>query len=508
MSVEAEQTARFFISYRRSAQQDADLAAYLKAGLEARGHEVFIDTAIQPGADWAVEIDRRIAWCNYLVALLSEDAAQSEMVQGEIRRAHRRRDSDGWPRILPVRVKFDGQLDYELDSYLARTQYLQWASDADSERIIEALLSTIKTPGANEAQDIEPDPWKSLPVTGQKPTPSIDPRLLAPPGSAIRLDNEFYIRRLADGRINAAAQRGGETVVIKGSRQSGKSSLLLRYLQACRDAGRRIALLDLQIFNDQQLDDYPTLLTQIARLAARRLGIRLDAEPQISDQMQLTFFIEDTLIPQTGGPITLAFDEVDRVLGRSYRAGFFSMLRLWYNQRAEPCSAWEHVDLALVISTEPHLLIDSADRSPFNVSLPIELGSFSRQHLDDLNGRYGDALSAPQLDQLHGLLGGHPYLTCLAYFRLLVDPGMSFDELDETAADITGPFGEHLRAKLSWLGRKERLLDALKQVIANRTVPGEDAYLRLRGAGLVARHNGRTVPANLLYARFFRQVRA
>ena len=39
--------------------------------------------------------------------------------------------------------------------------------------------------------------------------------------------------------------------------------------------------------------------------------------------MQLAQFIETTLIPAVGGPITLAFDEVDRVLGRAIRPTSF-----------------------------------------------------------------------------------------------------------------------------------------------------------------------------------------
>ncbi len=503
---EDEWPIRFFISYQRRASQDAGLAGFLQTGLEALGNEVFIDTEIPVGVDWAAEIDRRIAWCDYLVVLLSADAAQSEMVQGEVRRAHRRRGSDGRPHILPVRVKFDGSLDYELDCYLGRTQYTLWKSDDDSERVLKALIADTKNPATRRGQDMEREVSEPPPFAPQKPAPSIDPRLLRAPGGTIRLNSKFYIRRLADDRIEASAQRGDETVVIKGPHQSGKSSLLIRYLKACGDAGRHCALFDFQLLDDQQLNHYPTLLTQIARWAARWLGVHLDTEPNLSDQIQLTYFIEDTLIPMVRGPITLAFDEVDRVLGRPYHADFFSMLRFWHNQRAGPFSAWDKVDLALVISTEPYLLIDCADRSPFNVSPPIELSSFSRQNLDELNARYGGTLSAPQLDQLYRLLGGHPFLTRLAYFRLLVDPAISFDELDERADDISGPFGDHLRAKLSWLGRDNELLGAFKQVITNRTVPNEDTYLRLRGAGLVVRQNGETVPANILYARFFKQV--
>ncbi len=39
----------FFISYRRSADDDRSLASYLKRGLEDRGHEVFIDVGMTIG---------------------------------------------------------------------------------------------------------------------------------------------------------------------------------------------------------------------------------------------------------------------------------------------------------------------------------------------------------------------------------------------------------------------------------------------------------------------------
>ena len=73
-------------------------------------------------------------------------------------------------------------------------------------------------------------------------------------------------------------------MVIKGPGQVGKSSLLIRYLKACADAGRRFALFDFRILEKQQLDDYPTLLTEIAREAAQQLGVQLDIEPDLVDK--------------------------------------------------------------------------------------------------------------------------------------------------------------------------------------------------------------------------------
>lgn len=57
-------------------------------------------------------------------------------------------------------------------------------------------------------------------------------------------------------------------------------------------------------------------------------------------------------------PIVIAFDEVDRVLGRAYQTDFTSLLRVWHERRtARPPTAWARTGLAIVTSTEPYLFI-------------------------------------------------------------------------------------------------------------------------------------------------------
>ncbi|MEM9781895.1 MAG: AAA-like domain-containing protein [Pseudomonadota bacterium] len=496
---------QIFISYRRSAP-DCDLAGFLKAGLEAAGFAVFVDIDIALGANWATEIDHRIAQCDYFVVLISEESVQSEMVQSEVRRAHRRRSRQNRPQILPIRIQFDGPLDYELDYYLASAQYSMWWSEADSETVLQRILKTVSSsPVEPAAEDAGADADLSSPVS-TRPAPAPDPRLLQAPGGSLSASDKFYIRRLADARIEATAARSGETIVIRGPRQVGKSSLLIQYLQACANAGRRIVFFDLQVLTDQQVDDCSALLTSIAHTVSRRLGVRPDPKLRLHEPIQLTNFIDDRLLPQVDGPVVLAFDEVDRLLGRPYQSDFFSMLRYWHNKRAEPMSLWDTLDIALVISTEPYLLIDSADRSPFNVAVPIELSGFSRAEVGEMNDRHDGFLSSDEVDQLFELLRGHPYLTRLAYFRMLVDPKMSFEELDDRAAESTGPFSDHLRAKLFWIGRNPDLLKAMRLIALRRRHEDDDSFVRLRAAGLVTRDGGQVSPANMLYARFFKSV--
>lgn len=106
MTTPANPPLRFFISYRRRAAADARLAEALHIALVQAGCEVFIDQSMPMGIDWSAEIDRRLAWCDYLVVLLSKDSIASEMVQGEVRRAHHAARANGQSKILPVRVDY------------------------------------------------------------------------------------------------------------------------------------------------------------------------------------------------------------------------------------------------------------------------------------------------------------------------------------------------------------------------------------------------------------------
>jgi hypothetical protein len=325
-----------------------------------------------------------------------------------------------------------------------------------------------------------------------------------PPGGTLRQNDPFYVRRRMDDQVEDLAGLVGNTMCIRAPRQMGKSSLLIRYLGKCHEVGKRVAFLDFQTFTDAETSDYATLLRQLAKLLLRRLELHAMRVPEFPTPADFTAFVEDEVIRKVNAPLTLAFDEVDRVLGRSYQSDFFSMLRLWHNRRAEPLSVWEEVDLALVIATEPYLLIDSKDRSPFNVAMPIEPQAFDRGALDDLNGRYGTPLAAPELDDLSELVGGHPFLSRLAFYRIATGQSASFDELYDTASTHEGPFGDHLRSMLMLLGGRNGLVAAMQQAIANGSVRDEETYYRLHGAGLAKRDGRRVVPSNTLYARFFR----
>jgi hypothetical protein len=192
MSEPDDRPRRFFISYRRRAADDARLAKLLVERLRGAGHEVFIDVEMPIGTDWSAETTRRIQWCDYLVVLLSEDSMDSEMVQGEVRLARHYRREDGSPFIFPIRVRYEGALDYELDAYVGRFQHIVWSSVADDPIVLGALLAAARRgQGPNQPHASAESASVRITADERRPRPSVDPTASLRPTGTLRLDDRF-----------------------------------------------------------------------------------------------------------------------------------------------------------------------------------------------------------------------------------------------------------------------------------------------------------------------------
>jgi hypothetical protein len=296
------------------------------------------------------------------------------------------------------------------------------------------------------------------------------------------------------------------TVTIKGSRQMGKSSLLYRLLEAAQAEGKRVVLLDFQLFDAAALASADAFLRHFCAW----LSDELDLEEQVETYWRLpvgpmqrcTNYLKKYLLPQAGGPLVLAMDEVDKIFDTPYRSDFFAMLRSWHNTR-QAGSVWRGVDLVLVTSTEPYQFVENLNQSPFNVGTTVDLEDFTPAQVADLNARHGEPLAAPDVRRLMALVGGQPYLVRRALY--LVAAGMLPPaDLFATAQEERGPFGDHLRAHLLRLHEAPELLAGLRTVLRGGTCPDERIYFRLRGAGLV-RREGATVRLRYpIYDTYFR----
>ena len=185
-----------------------------------------------------------------------------------------------------------------------------------------------------------------------------------------------------------------------------------------------------------------------------------------------------------GGPtFVLALDEADRLLGTDFYRDFFALVRSWHNSRALD-DRWNKLNIAMVISTEPYLLIDDVTQSPFNVGLNLYLQDFDKAQVRNLNRQHGSPVKEGNFPQLMELLSGHPYLTRKALYTLVSDR-LTWVELVRVAPLDHGPFGDHLRHH-HWLLRDEPgLRKALKQVILHARCTDDIALFRLLRAGLV-----------------------
>ena len=91
------------------------------------------------------------------------------------------------------------------------------------------------------------------------------------------IDDPWYLPRPTDTTALSVARQPGQTLTIKGPRQMGKSSLLMRTIKAGLDVGKKVALLDFQLVDEKSKADADIFFRQFAvvdRRTARSTGHR------------------------------------------------------------------------------------------------------------------------------------------------------------------------------------------------------------------------------------------
>jgi len=323
---------RIFISYKRNAPTDEKVATALVQAFSQR-HEVFIDKDILPGTDWAACIETKIRESDFLVSLLSAQSVNSEMVKGEIEKAHTFGKAAGHPAILPVRVAYTDPFPYALSPYINPLQWVCWDCDDDTPRLIEKLLLAVE--GVKLSGGALPPP--SLPEQGviPQPLPSASLRPLDLPEGTMDPESEFYIARDEDALALDAirtdtTQRKGVTIPIKGPRQMGKSSLLLRIMEAAVEVNKRVVLLDFQLFDHTALASADNFYRQFCVWLTSELGLanRVDEfwDADLGNNQRCTAYMTKYLLKEVNGPLVIAMDEVERIFDTPFRDDFFSKI--------------------------------------------------------------------------------------------------------------------------------------------------------------------------------------
>jgi nucleotide-binding universal stress UspA family protein len=463
-----ETAMKVMISYKRNAQPDEQLLQSLEKEFNSRGNQVFVDRHLKIGEEWAREINRQICESDAVIVLLSAASVYSEMVEEEVQIAYKQAEPRGGrPRLLPVRINFEGKLPPALASILDPLQYFLWTGPADTPRLVAELQAALAGPA-----------------------PAL--QSMTPPTGVVPIDNQFYVVRPTDRDFQDAVARQDSFVLVRGPRQVGKTSLLARGIHDAREKKRRVVITDLQSIAESELQSSEVFYRTLARRIARQLKLSADLDkswdPSQGANVNFEEFLLRTVLGDEGEPLIWVLDEVDRLFSTSFGSEVFGLFRSWHNARAwEP--AWQRLTMVIAYATEAHLFITDLNQSPFNVGTRLSLEDFTEKQLAWLNVRYGTPLRTPaEVQKFYALVGGHPYLTNRGLFQI-AERGIDSAAFATDAVREEGLFSDHLHRLLVLLGRDKDLTEVVKSVLTEKRGKGcasAESFHRLRSAGVFA----------------------
>jgi hypothetical protein len=517
------QSVRVFISYR-SQDPDKSLAEDFYKALEAAGHQPFMAAkSIRLGENWPQRVDQELEQADYFLLLLSEKSVASEMVTEEVRRARELRNrNNGKPRILPIRVCFPRtspvELNYDLRSYLLRTQQREWNSPADTPAILEELLNLLSEDGKGAKPYVPTESIESAELMDEfataaptvesldrPPLPVAEPEL---PGGQVDLVSAFYVQRPPiEERCFEAIAKPGSLIRIKAPRQMGKTSLMARILNSAEAEGCLKVPLSFQLADGKVFADLDKFLQWFCASIGRRLKLPNKLgdywDEIFGSKDNCTAYFEEYLLEEIDQPLALGLDEVDLVFEHPEIASdFFAMLRAWHEE-AKNRDIWKKLRLVVVHSTEVYIPMN-INQSPFNVGLPIELPEFTSEQVQDLSRRHGLNWNATQVEQLMAMVGGHPYLVRVALYNI-ARQDMTLEKLLQEAPTEAGIYGDHLRRHLWNLQQRPKLVEAVKQLVTtSKPVRLESVQgFQLESMGIVHLHGNEVIPRCDLYRQYF-----
>jgi transcriptional regulator with XRE-family HTH domain len=479
------------------------LSQQLHQALSAGGHEVFF---INKSSDSRSYLKR----CDYLLLLISEESAASEMVLEQVQLAKELHNITA--RKPAIFLEVNTPLSFDLLSYFAGIQPWLWRGAGDSFKLLSQILTIIKEGRTSLTADHElAVEWHAITSTKQsiiQPQPAAAPEL---PGGQVELTSCFYIDRPPiESRCYETIAQPGALIRIKAPRQMGKTSLMARILHHAEQQGSRTVALSFQLANRKIFANSDTFLQWFCASIGQELGM-LEQLPKcwqladlIGSNQCCKAYFEQYLLSESSRPLTLGLDESDRLFESPEIADdFFGLLRALHEE-AKRRDIWKKLRLIVVHSTEVYIPMD-VNKSPFNVGLPIDLPEFNSQQVQDLAKRHGLNWSDGEVVELMGLVGGHPYLVRLAMYRISRQD-VSFNQLVKLPPTEAGIYSDHLRRHLWNLEKYSELMEAMREVVSvSQPVRlRSELGFKLNSMGLVKLEGNNYIPRCRLYEEYFR----
>jgi AAA-like domain len=159
-------------------------------------------------------------------------------------------------------------------------------------------------------------------------------------GGTLGLDVPSYIEPGADAEILGRVQ-AGEFCYVLTARQMGKSSLMIRTAEKLRDGGYLAAVVDLSDCGSSAGSVTPeqwyySVTDSLARVLApdEILNVWWAGQSNLPPVRRLVRFLREVILVQTTAPVVVFLDEIDSMLGLTFRDDFFAAIRACYNARA------------------------------------------------------------------------------------------------------------------------------------------------------------------------------
>lgn len=334
------------------------------------------------------------------------------------------------------------------------------------------------------------------------------------PGGQVPLNSAFYIdrslnRSTVETECYRAIEQPGALVRIKAPRFMGKTSLIARVLDHATSQGYRSVFLSLQLADKSIFQD----LDRFLRWLCTSVGLGLQLPNQLTDhwdelygsKVSCSIYFEQYLLAKIQEPIVLGLDDIDRLFQHPELADeFFGLLRTWHED-AKNRQIWQKLRLVIAHAMEVYLPLN-ANKSPFNVGLPIELRSFTSHQVQDLAKRHGLDWTTAETEQLLALVGGHPYLVRLALYHICRQT-VTLDQILHPDSDAEEIYKEHLQRQLWSLRQDSTLANAYAQIIKTSESFELELILgfKLQSMGLIHFQNNRAIPGCELYTKYFRE---
>ncbi|BAZ09989.1 WD-40 repeat protein [Calothrix sp. NIES-4071] len=339
-------------------------------------------------------------------------------------------------------------------------------------------------------------------------------------GGSLGSDAPSYVVRQADEDIYNALI-AGEFCYVLNSRQTGKSSILVRTKHRLQQQGFQCAFLDMTRVGSKNITPqqwYYGIITELWRglnlIGKVNLKSWFDKQEKISYVQQLSIFIEDVVLTEFQTEKILIFiDEIDSILSLNFDlTDFFALIRFCYNHRATN-SKYNRINFAIFgVATPPDLIIDKK-RTPFNIGTAIELQGFQLSEVAPLVKGLEGKIANPQkaIKEILAWTGGQPFLT-QKLCQMLENGNQEVDavvhkQIIQNWESQDEP--EHLRTIHDRIEynqqRMSRMLELYKQTLQNKKVKADDSreQVELILSGLVVKNQGFLKVKNRIYQNVF-----